>query len=196
VTYTPNKGFVGIDDFIIEFCYTDSRCDTVTVEVDVKSVPVVKTVPADNEEDDSSKGLYALSALVLIPLIVAAVFVGNRYRMRNRPRDSETKKSSDNTALDLPPTSPPDIIETSPDPSALHSTTHAVIGPEVSTSAESSDDTASRQGSKGGGVSRSASKGQSPPGMESHMLSNKDQCRTHTEENRAVAVADVVRAEY
>jgi hypothetical protein len=193
VTYTPNPGFVGIDEFIVEFCYTDARCDIVNVVVDVKSGPT-----DDNEENDSSKGLYALSVLALIPSIVAAVFVRKRY-IQNRHRDSETvKKPSDNPAdPDLPPTNPPDPMEPSPDPSALHSTTHAVIGQDVTTTAESSDDTASRQSSKGGGVSPSArGKGQCPPGIESHMLSNKDQCRTHAEESREVPVADAVPAEY
>jgi hypothetical protein len=190
VTYTPNPGFVGIDEFIVEFCYTDARCDTVNVVVDVKSEPI-----ADNEENDSSKGLYALSVLALIPLIVGAVFVRKRY-IQNRHHDSETvKKPSDHPAdPDLPPTSPPDPMEPSPDPSALHSTTHAVIGQDVTTTAESSDDTASRQSSKGGRSARG--KGQCPPGIESHMLSNKDQCRTHAEESREVPVADAVPAEY
>jgi hypothetical protein len=183
VTYTPNPGFVGIDEFIVEFCYTDARCDTVNVVIDVKSGPNTSNVPAD-----SSKGLYALRALVLIPLIFAAVFVGKRYMTRNRPRVSETIKPSSNTAPDLPLTSLPDIIETSPSPSALHSTTHGVIGPAITATAVSFDEIASRQSSNDG-VRQPARKGQSPPGIESHMLSNKDQCRTHSEENREVAFA-------
>jgi hypothetical protein len=199
VTYTPNTGFVGFDDFSIEFCYTDSHCDTMNVEVEVTSVqstlPTVSAVPAgsaDDEENDTSKGLYALSALALIPLIIVSVFVGKRYRQSTR---SSVAVDSSNPSPDHLPTNSADVPVPSPDPSALCQTT-AVIGLEVSTSV--SDD-ASRQSSLGGvshstgGVSQRQRL--SPPGIECYKLSNKDQCRTHISENIDLPVADALPME-
>jgi hypothetical protein len=196
VTYTPNIGFVGFDDFSIEFCYTGPRCDTMNVEVEVKSIPstdksTVPTVPGKNEENETSTGLYALSALVLIPLIIASVFFVKRYRQKNR--DSETMEP-ENPSPDVPPTSPSAYGEPSQDPSAAFET-NALIGPEVS--AYVSDD-ASRQSSSRGGASHSTGgvrKQQSPPGIESYVLSNKDQCRTHIGETSEIPVADALPLE-
>jgi hypothetical protein len=193
VTYTPNKGFVGIDEFIVEFCYVDSHCDTVAVNVEVERTQ--STTPP--EESGTSKGLYALSALALIPLIIVSVFVGKRYCQQTR--GSVAVKPS-NPSPDLPPTSPLDEPVPSPDPSAVCQA-NAVMHPEVSTSV--SDD-ASRQSSTGGmtqstgGLSHSigeARKRLSPPGIEGYTLANKDQCRTHMGESREIPVADALPME-
>jgi hypothetical protein len=80
VTYTPNKGFVGFDEFSIEFCYKDSHCETMDVEVEVKSIesatkPTVPTVPGEEDKSGTSTRLYALSVLVLIPSITVSVAI-------------------------------------------------------------------------------------------------------------------------
>jgi hypothetical protein len=75
VTYTPNKGFDGFDEFTLEFCYQDSHCETMDVKVEVKATSTVPTVPGDKEKSGTSKELYALSVLLLIPFILASVAI-------------------------------------------------------------------------------------------------------------------------
>jgi hypothetical protein len=71
VTYTPNNGFVGFDEFVIEFCYKDLQCDTMAVEVEV--IPgnnEMSTVPGDNQTNVPSEGSFVeLSTMVWTPLI-------------------------------------------------------------------------------------------------------------------------------
>jgi hypothetical protein len=50
------------------------------VEVEVKSIesapkPTVPTIPGEKEKSGTSKGLYALSVLVLIPSIIVSVAI-------------------------------------------------------------------------------------------------------------------------
>jgi hypothetical protein len=193
VTYTPNKGFVGMDEFVVEFCYKDSHCETMDVNVEVERPQ--STAPP--QENGTSKGLYALSALALIPLIIASVFVWKRYSSNRR---GAVAVEPSNPSPDLPPTSPLDGPVPSPDPSAVCQT-NAVIHMEVSTSVS---DEASRQSSTGGttlstgGLSHSTGevrKRLSPPGIEGYTLANKDQCRTHMGETREIPVADALPME-
>jgi hypothetical protein len=185
VTYTPNKGFAGVDEFIIAFCYKDSHCETMNVEVKVTAT--MQTDPAD---DGTSKGLYALLSLIVIPLIITSMFAWRRYGQKCR--DSEPLEPS-NPSPDLPPTNPSNESVSSPDPSAMCQTSMVECN-EISISM--SDD-AARQ-SFMGGVRRSTgqvSRRLSPPGIESYTLSNKDQCRTHIGEVKEVPVADAVPME-
>jgi hypothetical protein len=151
--------------------------------------PTVPTVPGDN---GTSNGLYALSALVVIPFIVVSVYV---WRRSSQKTGNSAAEEASNPSPDLPPTRPSNDPVPLPDPSVACQT-NAVIGPEVSPSVSVD---VSQQDSTGG-ISQSDRHGVrprrlSPPGIECYKLSNKDQCRTHVSENQNLPVADALPME-
>jgi hypothetical protein len=131
-----------------------------------------------------------LTALVLIPLILASCFVAKRYC--HKSRGSATAESF-NTSLDLPPTNRTEDPLFSPGPSVV-SQTNIVEGHDNSASVSVD---ASRQNSPPNGrdIPVVNALPMNPSGSVSYMLSNKDQCRTHIGENKEIPVADALPME-
>lgn len=73
ITYIPNDNFVGKDSFLCEQCSFNSviLCNLVVIFIEVSAAQSI----AEEDEESSSKGLYGLAALVLIPIIVVVVFL-------------------------------------------------------------------------------------------------------------------------
>jgi hypothetical protein len=168
-------------------CKNYSQSDT---ESDTPKGPAPTLAP-EYRDDGTSKGLYALSALVLVPLIIVSVFIGKRFY--HKTRGSAIVEPS-NTSPDLPPTNLAKDPVPSPDPSGV-SQSNMVEGNDISASVL---DDASRQSSVGGVSSSAQGVSQrqlSPPGIESYTLANKDQCRTHIGEIKEIPVADALPME-
>lgn len=62
ITYVPTETFVGTDRFTVKRCNANSQCEQVAIVVEVT-------------EPSSSKGLYGLAALALIPIIGVILFL-------------------------------------------------------------------------------------------------------------------------
>jgi hypothetical protein len=132
------------------------------------------TLAPEHRENGTSKGLYALSALVLVPLIIASVFVRKR-NCKSTPGYSNLDDSHHYPAL--PPTS---LSNASPLSQQQLPNNDDSFQPQIGDSRE---------------LASVAAIPVQSPSIESFKLSNKDQCRTHIGEVRELPVADALLVE-
>jgi hypothetical protein len=117
ITYTPNTNFIGTDTFRIEQCRAsnntvseDETCESLEVVVAVtNAIPRTTDV---TESSTSSKGLYGLFALALIPLLVSAFLLWHRKHRLGVGEATRKSETINEPSIADRPTSAIDVIAT------------------------------------------------------------------------------------